>query len=620
MFPVFVVVTLISISVFYYRRFIYIIVKTAPRDLQFLYRCIKLLYHLSRLSAANETVISLFKKQVASQPDKIVFYFQDSKWTMKELDVYSDKIARIFQNQGYKKGDVVALMSFNCPEFVGIWLGLGKIGVITSLINTNLKSQSLAHCVNVAQCKCFVFMSDFAKTVNEIKDLLPSHMQYIVFDATADFVGPISNLSELLNTVSSEPLLVTDPVKTVDKLLYIYTSGTTGLPKAAIITHRKVLYIAVSLKDVQGWEETDVIYDPLPLYHSAGGLIGIMPALCYGMTTVMRSKFSASNYFADCVKYKCTVGQYIGEICRYLLAVPPSKYDTSHSLRMVVGNGLRPDVWKLFIERFNIPKVIELYGSTEGNANIVNIDNTVGAVGFIPRLLPPSLFPIALIRYDEVKDEPIRDKNGLCIRCQPGESGMCIGIINTSDAAQDFQGYVDQKETSRKIIYNVFKHGDSAFLSGDVLHLGEYGYLFFKDRTGDTYRWKGENVSTGEVEIMISKLINYKDCAVYGVQVGNLEGRAGMVAVADPENEVNLDALAEGIDENLPYYARPVFLRILPALQKTGTFKIQKTDLKKEGFNVHEVKDKLYFKDPKKGFVSLTESLYNDIINGVIKV
>ncbi|XP_065226308.1 long-chain fatty acid transport protein 4-like isoform X1 [Planococcus citri] len=612
--------------VIFYRRPIYIILKTLPRDLSLFFRVFNTAVACLKYIVTGETIISLFKKTASTNPDKVIVHFQDTAWTVKELDLYSNKVARIFQKKGYKKGDVVALMSLNRPQYIGIWLGLGKIGVVTALINTNLRSHSLAHCVNVAKCKAFVFGYEFAKDVKEIVEALDPKTEYMAYGegtftgAGDSFLRNCGDMEQLLSSVSDDAVEPETPIGPKDKLLYIYTSGTTGLPKAAIMVHDKLVMIVAGFKYLLKLRSNDIIYDPLPLYHTAGGLLGTLPALVYGLTVVIKVKFSASKYFTDCVKYKCTIGQYIGEICRYLLAVPPSQNDVNHSLRMVIGNGMRPDVWREFVHRFRIPTVLELYGSTEGNANIMNFDNTIGAVGFLPRILPAWVYPIALIKYDETNGEPLRNENGFCIRCNAGESGMCIGMISKRIPLKDFQGYVDQKETNKKIIKNVFKRGDSAFLSGDILYMDEFGYLYFKDRTGDTFRWKGENVSTGEVEMVIQKLIGFKDCTVYGVQVGDLEGKAGMVAIVDPKYEIDLDNLADGIDKNLPVYARPLFLRILPQLELTGTYKVKKTDLKNETFDPSKTNDRLYFKHSVKGFLPITESLYSDIVTGAVKV
>lgn len=240
--------------------------------------------------------------------------------------------------------------------------------------------------------------------------------------------------------------------------------------------------------------------------------------LLYGSTLVIRKKFSASSFFPDIRKYDCTVAQYIGEMCRYVLAVKPNEEDGNHKLRLIFGNGLRPQIWEEFVQRFNIPRVAEFYGATEGNANIVNVDNTVGAIGFISRIIP-AVYPISIIKVDPVTGEPTRDANGLCQLCKPDEPGVFVGKIVPGNESRAFLGYVDKAASQKKIVHDVFARGDSAFLSGDILVADELGNLFFKDRTGDTFRWKGENVSTSEVEGVLSNIAEYKDVVVYGVEV-----------------------------------------------------------------------------------------------------
>lgn len=597
---------------------IYIIIRTLPRDLNLVTRGIPFLLTGMISAYKKETILTRFAEQVKQHPDRKIIYFQDKVWTIRDLDAFSNKIGRSFQKLGYKKGDVVSLISYNSIEYVGIWLGLAKVGVITALINTNLRLQPLAHCIKAAKSKGVIFTGDFNAIVADIKDQLPSDTDYLEFAENGNTEHV--DLASMLSAASDDPVEPDSPIVLADKIMYIYTSGTTGLPKAAIISHKRSAIIIGGLKFLMGLRSDDIIYNPLPLYHSAGGLIGVLPAITHGIAVTIRLKFSASSYFPDCIKYKCTIGQYIGELCRYVLSTPPSPADTQHQLRLMMGNGLRSEVWKPFVERFKIPHIIELYGSTEGNANIANFDNTIGAVGSFPTFIPLSWLPLQLIKYDEVVGEPVRDKNGFCIRCKFGEPGMCVGHISTIDPSRSFEGYVDTKETNKKILKNVFKEGDAYFLSGDILVMDEYRYLYFRDRTGDTFRWKGENVSTSEVEAVISSLINYKECTAYGVEVGNLEGRAGMIAVVDPEEEIDLKALTKGIDRSLPSYSRPLFLRVLSKLPYTGTFKVIKTDLKREGFNPDLVKDKLYFKDQSEGYIPITKETYQEIINQKRKI
>lgn len=301
-------------------------------------------------------------------------------------------------------------------------------------------------------------------------------------------------------------------------------------------------------------------------------------------------------------------------MCRYCLSTPEQSTDTTHNLRLVFGNGLRPQIWPQFVKRFNIPRVAEFYGATEGNANIVNIDSTVGSIGFVSRILP-QVYPISIIKADPDTGEPIRDKNGLCQECKPNEPGVFIGKI-TANPSRSFLGYVDKKASEKKIVRDVFRKGDSAFLSGDILLADERGNLFFVDRTGDTFRWKGENCSTSEIEAQVSNEAGYRDCVVYGVEIVNVEGRAGMAAITDPERTLDLKALGDNLRKSLPTYARPQFIRILEKIDMTGTCKLKKVDLQKEGFDPNLIEDKIYFLNAKtQEYEALTIEVFNKIQN-----
>jgi solute carrier family 27 (fatty acid transporter), member 1/4 len=305
-------------------------------------------------------------------------------------------------------------------------------------------------------------------------------------------------------------------------------------------------------------------------------------------------------------------------MCRYCLSTQLQPTDTTHNLRLIFGNGLRPQIWPQFVKRFNIPRVAEFYGATEGNANIVNVDNTVGSIGFISRILP-QVYPISIIKADPNTGEPIRNKNGLCQECKPNEPGVFIGKI-TSNPSRSFLGYVDKKASEKKVIRDVFKKGDSAFLSGDILIADENGNLYFVDRTGDTFRWKGENCSTSEIEAQVSNEAEYRDCVVYGVEIIAVEGRAGMAAISDPERTLDIKALGQNLKKSLPSYARPQFLRILEKIDMTGTCKLKKVDLQKEGFNPKVVNDRIYYLNTKTSdYELMTVEVYEKILNQEIR-
>lgn len=598
-------------------RFLFIVYKTAWRDALALSRYLRFLWSVRSYSAADLSVADIFKEVVRKNPDKVLFVFEDKEWTATQVDKYSSRIANVFRNAGLRKGDCVALMLENQPEFVCIWLGLSKIGVVTALINYNLRQRSLAHCINIVNCSAFIFEANMLEAVKEIKDNLDVALKLYCWTSPEQKLPTNETWAIPLEPIISEvsPTLPLEAEKGGfhDKLVYIYTSGTTGLPKAAVVTNSRYLFLAGAIRYQLGFTTEDRIYTPLPLYHTAGGAMSIGQAVLYGTCVVIRKKFSASSYFLDIVKYNCTVAQYIGEMCRYILSTPPKPEDRNHKLKVIFGNGLRPQIWEKFVERFNIPKVGEFYGATEGNANIVNVDNTVGAIGFISQIFP-SIYPITIIKVNPATGDPIRNSNGLCIRCGPGEPGVFVGKIIPSNPARAYLGYVNQKDSDKKIIMDVFEKGDSAFLSGDIVVCDELGYLYFKDRTGDTYRWKGENVSTSEVEAIVSNCAEYRDCVVYGVEVPGSEGRAGMAAILDKDDSLDLTSLAEGLRKHLPSYARPLFIRALNYVEMTGTYKMKKLDLQEEGFNLEIVKDRLYYLTSKGVYEPLTANIYQEIL------
>ncbi|XP_022901811.2 long-chain fatty acid transport protein 4-like isoform X1 [Onthophagus taurus] len=603
----------------------YVAACTAKRDFTALSRYIKTLRQIRRYARRNMTVAQIFSENAKKWPNREAVVFEDRSFTFGQLEEFSNKVANIFKSQGYKKGDVIALYLDNKPEYIGFWLGLSKIGCVIPLINSNLKQKSLLHSITVAKSVACVFGDELKPELLEIFDEINNKVALYQFTdpkhVSSEHSDPrFENVNELLKNASSAAPVLDGTVGNQDGLVYIYTSGTTGLPKAAVITNSRYIFITVAIHFLAGFKDNDRFYTPLPLYHTAGGCMSTGQMLIYGSTLITRKKFSASSYFPDCKKYNATVAQYIGEMCRYVLATTRSESDKAHKVRLIYGNGLRPQIWPEFVTRFNIPRVAEFYGATEGNANIVNIDNTVGAIGFISRIIP-KIYPISIIRCDPATGEPIRDKNGLCMRCKPNEPGVFIGKIVPSNPSRAFLGYVDKEASKKKVVHDVFTKGDSAFLSGDIIMADKFGNLFFMDRTGDTFRWKGENVSTSEVEAVVSNIVDYKDCVVYGVEIVGQEGRAGMAAILDPENTINLEKMVTELQKNLPAYARPIFVRVLKTVDMTGTYKLKKNDLQKEGFDPNVITDPMYYYEASVNkFIELTNEKYDGINSGAIRV
>ncbi|SPP73682.1 long-chain fatty acid transport protein 1 isoform X1 [Drosophila guanche] len=603
-------------------RWFYIAAVTGPRDTVALFAYIRVLLFVKRQERKNLNIGDIFEASVARHPDKLAIVSESQQWTFRQLNEHSNRVANVFHSHGYKKGDVVGLLLENRAEFVATWLGLSKIGVITPLINTNLRGASLQHSITVGQCTALIYGASFRAAVMDIAKDLPAHVGLYQFNdegSQAHVVaeglsqGLAQQLNGLLDTAAKDKVAAgATRADHHDKLVYIYTSGTTGLPKAAVITHSRYFFIAAGIHYALGFRDQDVFYTPLPLYHTAGGVMSMGQALLFGSTVVIRKKFSASGYFADCARFQCTIGQYIGEMARYILSTPAAAHDRKHQVRMVFGNGLRPQIWTPFVERFAIKRVGEFYGATEGNANIMNNDSTVGAIGFVSRVLP-QIYPISIIRADPHTGEPLRNKKGLCERCEPNETGVFIGKIVKGNPCREFLGYVDTKASSKKVVYDVFAKGDMAFISGDLLVSDERGYLYFKDRTGDTFRWKGENVSTSEVEAQLSNLAGYKDVIVYGVSIPQTEGRAGMAAIYDPTREVKVELLGQELAKVLPNYARPQFLRFLRKIDLTGTFKLRKVELQQQGFDPAAIEDELFYVGSDGVYLPLTQSVYERI-------
>lgn len=384
-----------------------------------------------------------------------------------QIEDLSNQIGNYFKTKNYKKDDTIALFMETRLEYSSMWLGLSKIGVITALINTNLRKETLIHSICVASSKAIIVGSELLDALIEILDNEDiKKLNIFVYDTASSDVKPLNgkslNLHEELKSTSKTEVDISG-CNSKDKLFYIYTSGTTGMPKAAVISNLRFQFMVSGTFMMFGLSDDEIIYNTLPLYHtgtlllslqlsfvftncllfSAGGMLGVGIVLLFGITMALRKKFSASNFWTDCIKYNCTSAQYIGELCRFLLLTPAKPEDTQHKIKFMFGNGLRPQIWTQFVERFKIEQIGEVYGATESNANLANFDNTCGAVGFVPQIAK-FIYPVDLVRCDEETGEPIRGPDGLCMRCEPGEPGVFIGKIIEKHASRSFAGYADK--------------------------------------------------------------------------------------------------------------------------------------------------------------------------------
>jgi len=546
----------------------------------------------------------------------VAWRFEGHQMTYREMDALANRIANWAVGRGLKAGDAVALFMENRPEYVAVWYGLSKIGVVTGLINHNLADESLAHCINIIDAKLVI-------TGEAQDDAIVSAEPHLCGDPAVFSLGGSTgeNLTAALADASdARPTReARKGLLAKDLCLYVYTSGTTGLPKAAKLSHARTRAMMRSFVAPCGITQHDRIYITLPLYHGTGGLCAVGQALMTGATIVLRRRFSASHFWDDAADEEVTSIVYIGELCRYLVNSPPHPRERDHLIRTGFGNGLRPDIWQTFMDRFDIPKLCEFYGSTEGNVSFVNLDGTVGAVGRIPPYLEKRAFRnIAFVRFDVVEEAPVRDGNGFCIRTAPGETGEAIGRVGKGVRTR-FDGYNDEKASKKKILRDVFEVGDMWFRTGDLMKKDAEGYVYFVDRIGDTFRWKGENVSTGEVAECLARAPGITTANVYGVTVPGADGRAGMAAVTT-EGDVDFEGLHAWLTAHLPAYAIPLFLRVQKEAATTGTFKYRKVDLVEDGFDPGRIDDPLWYASPGKNrYEPLTARAHADIQAGRVR-
>jgi fatty-acyl-CoA synthase len=558
--------------------------------------------------------IERWAKERGSSPAVL---FEDRIVTYAELDAGANRYARWAQSQGLRKGDVVSILMGNCPEYIMAWLGLIKNGSVAALINTHLMGQPLSHSINIAGAKHLILGADLYDSY----ETAASGLDTVPKLWTTGGVRPGSeNLDAALAVQPDAPMghASRNDLYCRDKALYIYTSGTTGLPKAANISHMRLLHILSAFQGAVNAKPGDRMYNVLPLYHSAGGLAALGPPFLSGSSVVVKSKFSATEFWEDCQRYRPTLFQYIGELCRYLLNTPERPHERDHALRVAIGNGLRPEIWPKFQARFNIPHIMEFYGATEGNVGMINYDGKVGAIGRVP-WYARQIQKIRLIRYDLDAHQPVRGANGFCSETANGEVGEACGKIDPNDPRLRFDGYTRKEDTEKKVLRDTFAKGDAWFRTGDLMRRDRHGYFYFVDRTGDTFRWKGENVATSEVSEAISVFPGIEEANVYGVEVPGGEGKAGMAALVAAKN-FDIEAFARHLEANLPFYARPVFLRFMPQIETTSTFKQRKIELQKQGFDPGTIADSMFVREASGRYVPLTAALYDDICNGRTKL
>jgi fatty-acyl-CoA synthase len=496
--------------------------------------------------------------------------------------------------QQLQPGEVVGLLLPNCPQYLAIWLGLTRIGVVVALLNPQLQGELLAHSINIVGARYVLFDGRLGAAIHGLRGRVSHAVQYWAVGAGDDTAPALDAAIACFASDAVTPRESQLP-SLAHRALYIYTSGTTGLPKAANVSHFRLMQWSHWFAGLMDTQSSDRMYNCLPLYHSVGGVVATGATLLGGGCVVLRERFSASDFWSDIRLEGCTLFQYIGELCRYLVQRAPSEEEAQHRLRLCCGNGLRPEVWDEFTRRFQIPRILEYYAATEGSFSLYNCEQRPGSIGRIPAFLSHRM-PVALVKIDEITGAPLRDAaTGWCIRCAVNQPGEALGGLAESGTAGGgrFEGYADEAATERKVLRDVFAAGDAWYRTGDLMRQDEQGFYYFVDRLGDTYRWKGENVSTSEVEGVLTRCQGVLDAAVYGVSVPHSDGRAGMAALV-VSNEFDLVRLREQLVEHLPDYARPLFIRIVPSMALTGTFKLRKQELLRLGYDPSVADDTLY--------------------------
>ena len=558
-----------------------------------------------------------FEKAVKRNPQGIALLFEDQSYSYRALNEWANQIAHYYLSLGAKKGDVIAVMVENRPELIATIVALAKIGVTIALVNTSQVGKVLAHSINLVNPIAVIAGEEVRAAIDEIRqdlNVAQDRFHWFADQETRKHAGTAPkdyvNLAQQIDQFPKFNPSTTRTVTGKDGLFYIYTSGTTGLPKAVIFTHSRWTLAYGTYGHILNLGKYDVMYVTLPLYHATGVVVCWCGVIAGSATLAVRRKYSTSAFWKDVQKFNASAIGYVGELCRYLIDAPTTELDRAHRVTKMIGNGMRPNIWGKFKERFGVQEVLELYASSEGNVGFSNIFNFDNTVGFSPT-------PYAIVEFDKEKNELVRDKKGHCKKVKTGEVGLLIGKITSRSP---FDGYTDPEKNKSVILKDVFTKGDSYFNTGDLVRDIGFRHAQFVDRLGDTFRWKGENVSTTEVENMVCEYHKIAEAVVYGVEIPNTNGRAGMAAITlvDGEelNEADLSAMVNVFKKCLPSYAIPVFLRVQAKVETTGTFKYQKNKLKEDAFNPAKTSERLLVLLPgATAYCDVNAEIFNNIQN-----
>lgn len=573
---------------------------------------------------------TVFEDSVARNPDNVLMLFEGRQWTYQQFNTEVNQLAHLLQAHGIKRGDCVALLMENRAEFLMTMLALAKLGAPGSLINNSLSGNALVHCIVETSAKKCIVGAERAEVLADVMPELAERLKWEPvkdylwmpeFGARAkDFQCPdwAENIAPVMASMPQTNLPISREITAGETAMYVFTSGTTGLPKASVQPNYKYVMAArlVSKLGLQV-KPTDRLYLCLPLYHSTALVPGFTSFMGNGASIYLRRNFSASNFWNEVQQYQTNSFVYVGELCRYLADQPASAAEQKNPLQKMMGNGLRPDVWDQFKGRFGVRRICEIYGASEGNTtffNLLNKNKTIGA----------AMNPVILVQYDMENDTVVRDSEGKCIEVPIGEAGLLLSEITTEN---EFDGYTNPKATASKIVQNVKEAGDNWFNTGDLVRQIDVGFAMgfkhyqFVDRTGDTFRWRAENVSTNEVAEVLNAHPQITMANVYGVEVAGAEGRAGMVAFQlerGADAELDLSTFQALVERELPGYAQPVFIRVQQHVTTTTTFKLQKVALREEAYHPDKVRgDIIYVRKPRSdGYQKMDAEFYQQIVAG----
>jgi fatty-acyl-CoA synthase len=546
--------------------------------------------------SAKTSIGKVFQDRASRYGDNTFIKFEDESVTYRQANEAANRYAAVLAARGVGRGDVVGIMLKNSPRTVLLMLAVVKLGAIAGMLNYNQRGKVLEHSIGLLGSKVLVGDDELLKEVEEA-------------GAEVDDAISVDELERLAADAPTDNPSVTSSVLAKDKAFFIFTSGTTGMPKASVMTHYRWLRALAGFGGIgMRLNSRDTLYCCLPLYHNNALTVAVSAVLSAGATLALGKSFSASKFWDEVIGYDATAFVYIGEICGYLLNQPEKDTDRKHKVRVIAGNGLRPGIWDEFTERFGIDRVCEFYAASEGNTAFLNVLNIPKSTGVCPT-------PVAFVEYDDETGEPKRDDNGRVRKVKSGEPGLLLSKVTSF---QPFDGYTDKEATEKKLVRDAFKKGDVWFNTGDLMRSQGFGHAAFADRLGDTFRWKGENVATTQVEHAVSRDSNVEECTVYGVEVEGAGGKAGMAAI-QLKGDADFDgkALAKTVYENLPPYALPLFVRVVDELEKTSTQKVKKVDLAKQGFASDEIEDPIYvLKGRDEGYVEFYDEYPEEVKAG----